>query len=238
MSVSLYTVAKDVWDFMKHPKFDHLPGYFKANPLEIFPYLLLLDYMMMILLVSFISMVGLEDMDHKLEDIEPWMLAVQAVLFAPVFEEALFRLPMKYSFVRMFAACCIGLAMLFAFIESEMIIGLIAIVFFLIVALFHFTDQGNDNKWNAQIAPLWETYFYIPFWTLTVCFAFLHLTNFKSEFPFYLAPILILPQFFLGALLGYIRTGFGFVFAVLFHALHNGVIVGLAFMAQAALPNT
>ena len=240
MSVSLYTVAKDVWNFMKHPKFDHLPDYFKANPSEIFPYLLLLDFMLMIPLSGFLGLLGIEDMDHKVEDLydQPWLLAIQAVLFAPIVEEAVFRLPMKYSYVRIFAACCIVLGMLAAFIDSEITIGLIAIAFFLIVALFHFIDQRNDNQLNEQMAPLWETHFYIPFWTLTVCFALLHLTNFGGQFPLYLAPFLVLPQFVLGATLGYIRTGFGFVFAVLFHALHNGILVGLALMAQSALPST
>ena len=75
------------------------------------------------------------------------------------------------------------------------------------------------------MAALWEANFYIPFWTLTVCFAFLHLTNFDSSFTWYLAPILVLPQFVLGAMLGYIRAVDGFVYAVLFHALHNAIAI-------------
>ncbi len=240
MSISLHTVAEDVWNFMKNPRLEHLSPYFKANPAEIFPYLLLLDFMMMIPLSGFLGILGIEDMDHKVENLysQPWMLAIQAVLLAPILEEAVFRLPMKYSYVRIFTACCLVLSMLLTFIHSERTVGLIAIAFFLIVALFHFIDQRNDNQLNAQIAPLWETYFYIPFWILTLCFALLHLTNFGGQFPLYLAPFLVLPQFVLGAMLGYIRTGFGFVFAVLFHALHNGVLVGMALMAQSALPST
>lgn len=239
-SISFYTVVEDVWSFIKRPRLEHLSGYFKAHPTQIFPYLLLLDFMMMIPLSALLGLIGLEDMDHRVEDLydKPLMLAMQAVLLAPIVEEAVFRLPMKYSYVRMFTACCIVLAMLFAFIDSEVTIGLIAISFFLLVAIFHFIDQRNDNQINEQMASLWETYFYIPFWILTACFALLHLTNFGNPFPLYLAPLLVLPQFVLGAVLGYIRTGFGFVFAVLFHALHNGVLVGMALLAQSALPST
>lgn len=240
IGISFDTVIKDVWAFMKHPRLDHFSPYFKANPKQIFPYLLLLDFMMMIPLSGLLGMLGLEEMDHKIEDLynQPWMLAMQAVLLAPIVEEAVFRLPMKYSYVRMFVPACIALGMLFAFIDSKITIGLIAILFFLLVALFHFIDQRNDNQLNVRMASLWDANFYIPFWTLTVCFALLHLTNFGSSFPLYLVPFLVLPQFVLGAVLGYIRTGYGFVFAVLFHALHNGILVGVMLLGQLALPST
>ncbi len=244
MSISLYTVAEDVWNFLKNPRLEHLSPYFKANPAQIFPYLLLLSFMMVFMLMIPVSgllvILGIEEMDHKIADLydRPWLLAIRAIILAPIIEEAVFRLPMKYSYVRIFAACCIVLVMLSAFIDSEMIIGIIAIVFFLAIALFHFIDQRNENQFNIQIASWWETHFYIPFWLLTICFALLHLTNFKNDFPLYVAPFLVLPQFVLGVMLGYIRVGFGFVFAVLFHALYNGVTIGLALMAQATLPST
>ncbi len=238
--ISFETVVKDVWDFLKRPKLDRISPYFKANPFQLFPYLLLLDFMLMIPLSALLGLLGLEEMDHKIENLydQPKMLAMQAVLLAPIIEEAVFRLPMKYSYVRIFTACCIVLVMLSAFIDSESTIGLIAILFFSTVALFHFIDQQNENRLTIEMATMWETNFYIPFWTLTACFALLHLTNFSGQFPLYITPFLVLPQFVLGALLGYIRTGLGFVFAVLFHALHNGILVGMALFAQSALPST
>ena len=238
--ISLNTVVEDVWDFIKRPRLDHISGYFKVHPFRLFPYLLLLDFMLMIPLSSLIGIVGLEEMDHKIVNLydQPMLLAMQAILLAPIVEEAVFRLPMKYSYVRMFVPCCIALGMLSVFIDSTTTLGFIAILFFLLVALFHYVDQRNDNQYNERMATLWEANFYIPFWILTVSFALLHLTNFGGQVAWYVAPILVLPQFVLGALLGYIRTGLGFVFAVLFHALHNGIFLGLALIAQSALPST
>lgn len=86
----------------------------------------------------------------------------------------------------------------------------------------------EEAIFRLPIGPWLGKYFKVIFWILTFGFAALHLTNFNSSFPIYLAPLLVLPQFFLGIMLGYIRVGWGFWYAVFFHATHNGILVGLA----------
>lgn len=87
---------------------------------------------------------------------------------------------------------------------------------------------------RLPIGPWFGKYFGIAFWFFTFIFAGVHIFNFSSEFSIYLIPILVLPQFVLGVMLGYIRTGWGIGYSMLFHALHNGFLVALASMATLA----
>jgi len=233
MSISFSMVFYELWRFIKRPSLEHLSKEWKENPGQVLFYLLLIDFLLMFPLSAFLGLIGIEDMDHKIEALSdnPMMLALMAVGLAPVLEEAVFRLPMKYSYVRIGIGLGLALTMVSAIIESEEMIAAITGGVLFSIFLFQFINERKGNALNEQIAPLWLTYFYIPFWLLTIAFALLHLTNFGTSFPLYLAPFLVLPQFVLGIILGYVRTGFGFIYAVLFHALHNGILLSLAMMA-------
>ena len=236
MSISFSTVFYDLWQFIKRPTLEHLSTYWKENPIPVLSFLLLIDFLLMIPLSAFLGLLGIEDMDHKIETLsdDPLMLAVMAVGVAPVIEEAIFRLPMKYSYVRIGIATGLVLLLLATVVESELVIGTITATVLFSIFLFQFFNERQGNAFNEQLEPLWLSHFYLPFWFFTTAFAFLHLTNFGAAFPLYLAPFLVLPQFVLGIILGYVRTGYGFIYAVLFHALHNGILVGLATLAENA----
>jgi len=235
MPISFTTIAYDVWNFVKRPRLEHLTETFLSNPIQVLGYLLLLDFLLMIPLSGFLGVLGIEDMDHKIEDLynDPLKLAGLAVVMAPLLEETAFRLPMKFSYVRIALALGLALMALPTLIDSEQTVQIIIGVVLVSVFLFQFINQQKDNQLNDRMGAWWEQHFYIPFWLLTVGFALLHLSNF-GDFPIHLAPFLVLPQFVLGAILGYVRTGFGFAYAVLFHAVHNGILVGLATMASFA----
>ena len=233
MPISFSTVFYDLWQFVKRPSLEHLSEQWKESPAQVLYYVLLIDFLLMIPLSAFLGLIGIDDMDHKIEALsdDPMMLAAMAVVLAPIMEEAVFRLPMKYSYVRIGIAIGIALTILTTMVESELMAGAITALVLLSVFLFQFINERQDNALNAQLEPLWVNHFYIPFWFFTIAFALLHLTNFGAAFPLYLAPFLVLPQFVLGIIIGYIRTGYGFIYAVLFHAVHNGILVGLATMA-------
>lgn len=79
--------------------------------------------------------------------------------------------------------------------------------------------------------PLWffrnSRHFGTAFYIAAVAFALVHLSNFPnlSEI-WYLSPLLISPQLSLGAFLGFIRVRFGLLWAMLFHAVYNGILLG------------
>ena len=87
--------------------------------------------------------------------------------------------------------------------------------------------------------PLWffrdSRFFKTAFWGFTLSFALFHLTNFPGLGDlWFLAPLLISPQFCLGIFLGYIRVRFGLLYAMLFHAGYNGILMGPALLLYTA----
>jgi hypothetical protein len=79
--------------------------------------------------------------------------------------------------------------------------------------------------------PLWffrdSRFFKAAFWGLTLLFALIHLSNFPDLRELWIiAPLLISPQFSLGLFLGFIRVRFGLAYAILFHAVYNGILLG------------
>ena len=236
MNISFSNVFSALWEFIKKPNLTHLSEAFQENPVKVIGNLLLIDFCLMIPLTALLGIVGIEDMDHKIEDLmdNPLALAGMAVVVAPIMEEAIFRLPMKYSYWR--AAIALGLAGVIGatMIPSIPLMGGIAALILFSAFLFHFINYRQENALNVQMESWWERHFYLPFWVLTTAFAIVHISNFGSAVPLYLVPILVLPQFVLGAVIGYVRTGYGFIYAVLFHALHNGILVGLATLGASA----
>lgn len=79
--------------------------------------------------------------------------------------------------------------------------------------------------WFARLFPLF-------FWLSTLAFACVHLLNFDEGALFVLLP-LVLPQFVLGALLGYLRVTYGLWASIALHALHNGTAIGIVALASA-----
>ena len=68
------------------------------------------------------------------------------------------------------------------------------------------------------------------FWFSTLAFALVHLWNFEEGSLAVLLP-LVLPQFILGSMLGYIRVRFALWAAILLHAAHNATALSLAALA-------
>ena len=181
MAINFSTVWQSILQFVRSPQPRHLPETFEARPANVFPYLLAIDFLIMIPLSGLMGLAGVEDMDHAVMDMmdQPMLLIAFAVILAPLIEEAIFRLP----------------------------IGLV-----------------------------FKNHFKPFFWIMTTLFALVHITNFTSGVAYYLIPLMVLPQFILGIMLGYIRTGWSYLAAVVFHALHNGILLGIALAATSIVP--
>lgn len=76
--------------------------------------------------------------------------------------------------------------------------------------------------------------FKIAFYTFTIVFAFIHITNFDiTKSVLLLSPILVLPQLFAGIGLGYLRIKFGLRWAILLHCVYNTIFLSIALIFDA-----
>ena len=73
-------------------------------------------------------------------------------------------------------------------------------------------------------------WFSVFFWGSTIAFALVHVANF-GEAPLVAVLPLVIPQFVLGALLGYLRVTIGLWAAIALHAAHNATALGIAALA-------
>ncbi|GMN01879.1 type II CAAX prenyl endopeptidase Rce1 family protein [Erythrobacter sp. MTPC3] len=79
-------------------------------------------------------------------------------------------------------------------------------------------------EWFAPIFPA-------AFWLSSAAFALVHLFNYAEGALWVLLP-LIVPQFILGTMAAYVRVQYGFVYAVLLHAAHNGFAISVAALSM------
>ncbi|GMM92103.1 type II CAAX prenyl endopeptidase Rce1 family protein [Qipengyuania sp. MTN3-11] len=77
-------------------------------------------------------------------------------------------------------------------------------------------------RWFRRLFPVF-------FWLSTLAFACIHLLNFSEGALWVLLP-LVLPQFILGAILGYLRVYYGLWASIALHAMHNGTALGLVYL--------
>lgn len=148
-----------------------------------------------------------------------------AVILAPLWEEVVFRLPLRYTPFNV--AFPLGLGMMFTLsilIENEVLpkmAGLLLTVGGLgFSALLYFWLKQQDSR---KIHAFYEKWIGWLFYGLALAFGLIHIGNFTSlgSQAWLLAPILVLPQTVLGLFLGFIRLRHGFWWAVLTHGFHN-----------------
>lgn len=153
---------------------------------------------------------------------------VFACLIAPLIEEMLFRLCLRYSKLNFSVAA--GFCF---FIFSDLLIkgrgifgednplslriGLV----FIIIAIAYSILQSNPVI-DDRLTKFWSLHFRLIFYLSVISFGFLHVTNLENSLTvFLLAPMLTLPQMAGGFMFGYIRLKYGILYAVLLHAANN-----------------
>lgn len=154
------------------------------------------------------------------------MLFLMVVLIAPIAEELIFRFQLK-SF---------GLAFIFGFLAFaevcyQMLSGVrlfIAIITLIAVTIVIFLYANQNRFIKLQFI---RKVFPIQFYFTAICFGLAHISNYNH--PFEYGPViilLVLPQLFLGFVLGYTRMRFGILQSMALHAAYN-LIPALALIA-------
>jgi hypothetical protein len=156
---------------------------------------------------------GIDQFDHKIKELldnNKWLVAISAIFFAPLLEEPVYRLHLDLK--KSHIAWSLGLSLL---LISEVWHPLVLFWVYLVYLII----MVNLNK---EVSLKFVVYF------SSGMFALIHMTNF-TDFNYgryyYLVPVLVLAQFFIGLLASYIRLNHGMKWAIVFHGVYNAVVI-------------
>jgi membrane protease YdiL (CAAX protease family) len=87
---------------------------------------------------------------------------------------------------------------------------------------------------EEKIRDFWNKNYRLIFYFSALCFGYAHIFNFGtlSTSVLLFSPILILPQFFMGSVAGFLRVRFGFMWSYALHFCHNLLFLGGVFLAM------
>ncbi len=160
------------------------------------------------------------------QEINPLIIAFVTIIFAPFIEELIFRLPLRIkrnNFIPFIfiGILFVGLSIIHKYFGSVMILYLIPLF------LFGIAFTLNFNKKSFQsISHLFKSNYKVYFYSFTILFALIHIANYKFSWQIvFFAPLLVLPQFIGGFLMGFMRIRFGLLWGFFLHALHNTIYV-------------
>lgn len=244
----MHAGAREQWSqffgFIKSPNLPDVPRARLGAGLRALPAMLALDLAIMagLVLLAYAAMaLGLPIAKSSLADLTiDAQMALVLVVLAPLLEEIFFRgwLSGKPGHVFGLLVILIGGAYAFAATLAQMgppassaqvppsampglvLIGALLIGAALLAALRKYPPMG----WFRRIFPLF-------FWLSTLGFASAHLFNFTEGHIASLLP-LVLPQFVLGTVLGYMRVNYGLWSSIALHMVHNGLVVGAITLAH------
>ncbi|NNK89380.1 MAG: CPBP family intramembrane metalloprotease, partial [Saprospiraceae bacterium] len=90
----------------------------------------------------------------------------------------------------------------------------------------------TDYFFRDKLQSTFQRYFPWVFYYSVVIFAFLHVYNFElSSEQWFLGPLLVIPQFILALLLGYVRIRNNIWSSIYLHALNNFIPLSLVFVS-------
>ena len=177
---------------------------------------------------------GMGGATHRLNlDNIPWLTAL---LWAPIAEELVFRYGLrrlKYVFLLVPLAVA-------AMLSGPGFTGGLFLTAFLVLS---WVPYGLGWAWARRPLPWsWRRryllYFPWSFHLSSLVFSAVHLYNFNlGQTPWWLLPLLVLPQWVTGMVLGWLRVRRGIGASILLHAVFNGGPLLLVFLALQAAPD-
>ncbi len=161
--------------------------------------------------------------EHRL-DIHniPWL---QALLWAPIVEELVFR----YSLRRIGQAVWVLPVAVIVMLSGPTLTAQLLLLALLLLMYWsaHGRQAAGQSVAVSARAAQWRrsylTLFGWAFHASSLAFAAVHLHNFNlQQTPAWLLPLLVLPQWLTGLVLGWMRMRYGIGAAIRLHALFNG----------------
>jgi len=183
---------------------------------------LYLFYMVFALLISVPLgiLVNFTGISSKLDDVSTKMIFL-GILVVPFFEETIFRLllkPTRWNIWIFFISVSIYISLLIYRQNYLPVVVFGGILVFVLMLIF-LQKNGFFN---------FSHHFRYLFYLSAAVFAILHMFNFSqinNNWYFLILPVFVIPQFFMGLVLGYTRMVYGFIYAVLLHMGINTFIL-------------
>ena len=224
---------KEVLGFVKKPIQYKEQDPFKVN-LKRLCIVLRIDLILLNIVSTFfgvLSSMGLEEVfeNHEnvkmLTELPVWEIILFAIIILPFLEELFFRFPLKprqwlfYILIPLYIICIGGFFIDFSSFAKSITVVVTILISLIVFGVYH-------RRIIARFTRIWHQKFKLVFYSTALLFALIHLTNYQLSLTvILLAPILVLPQFIGGILLGYIRLRSGFIWGFLLHALNNAILI-------------
>lgn len=148
---------------------------------------------------------------------------VVIVIIIPFIEELIFRLPLNLKK----SGIAISISVLYLRFSGNFLTHVLDLrkmedlvkIFISLLIFFLLMNLLNQKKLDLIKDKYFKQYFYF----IAISFGLIHIINFHqiNYFLFFLYPIYVLPQFFMGLFIGNIRIKYGFIWGWALHALIN-----------------
>lgn len=153
----------------------------------------------------------------------------KVVVIAPLLEESLFRLLLRPKLKNLITYSIISIVFIsYLFCTEKYVIAFVLLGIQLSVLILLYKRVEYLRKFYRIYLRRFTYFFYFS----VIMFGMVHLTNFKypelSIWIVLFSPLLVLPQLFMGSMLGFIRMRWGFFYCILFHATINGIAYTLS----------
>lgn len=158
-----------------------------------------------------------------------WYGIIFTSVLVPVFEEIIFRLPLKYSVFNLAFAFFLFTYLLLSNalnikIYNVTIYFSIRIFISLLLALCIYSTLSYSKRINNWLSNFWLCHSREIFWLSVILFGFGHIFKFEINPKILLIlPIVTLPQLVYGTTLGYTRLKYGFIYSILVHIIINTI---------------
>ncbi len=234
-----FGLLKDLLFFIKHPIAEpHFDKSFRVKVYETIG-LYVLKLVFLIPVIAFFALVydpkNVQSVSMS-ERFAPMVLLLVGGVVLPFFEEAAFRLSLKFNpiyltlslsiFTYYFLTKAIFQTKISMVDDSFLLRILISgCIGALLLPIFHM------DRIRRALALFWSKHFRSIYYLSCMIFAWMHITKYEiTLLNVLLLPILTLPQLFSAIIYGYTRVSFGFIYPLMMHMSINMVALGLSFL--------
>ncbi len=223
-------IYTDFFSYVLKPKLGKEETTFRKKIKNIFK-LFILDFVLSILFLVILRLIiGFDAenlIDKKMEKLGAIKFFIYGVITAPMIEELIFRLLMVYKKINIVIGVLFASIFLSSiyFNQPVLILSENSINIFVFSILTSLVSYYIVKFYNQKFIVFYKKYFGFIFYFSSIIFALGHLSNFEPTQKAYLLPLVVVPQFFGGVIMGFLRVKYGFFYGLFFHCLNNFIVL-------------